>query len=253
MKNTTNKLAGKTALVTGASKGIGAGIARHLAAAGASVVVNYSSSKAEADKLVAAINAAGGKAVAVQADLSKPADITRLVAETKALYGHLDILVNNAGIYDFAPLEAITPEHFHRQFNLNVLGLLLTTQEAVKLFPATGGSVINISSIAAKNGLPNTAVYSATKAAIDSVSRVLSAELGPRKIRVNAINPGMVETEGLQATGIASSDFRKKMEADTPLGRIGLPDDIAPAVVFLASEDSSWLSGEAIVIGGGIR
>lgn len=252
-QNTTQKLAGKTALVTGASKGIGASIAKHLAAAGASVVVNYASSKSGADKVVAEITAAGGKAVALQADVSKPADIVRLLAETKAAFGGLDILVNNAGVYEFAPLEAITPEHFHRQFNLNVLGLLLTTQEAVKLFPAAGGSVINISSIAGKNAIPNTAAYSATKAAVDSITRVLATELGPKKIRVNAINPGMVETEGVHTAGFAESDFRKKIETDTPLGRIGQPADIAPAAVFLASDDSAWLSGEAIVIAGGIR
>jgi 3-oxoacyl-[acyl-carrier protein] reductase len=251
--NLTAKLAGKTALVTGASKGIGASIAKHLAAAGASVVVNYASSKSGADQVVAEITAAGGKAVAIQGDVAKPADIIRLFAETKQTFGQLDILVNNAGVYEFSPLEAVTPEHFHRQFNINVLGLLLATQEAVKLFPATGGSVINISSIAGKNALPHTSVYSATKAAVDSITRVLSVELGPRKIRVNAINPGMVETEGVRSAGIAESDFRKKIEADTPLGRIGQVGDIAPAAVFLASDESAWLSGEAIVIAGGIR
>ena len=253
MNTVTKKLAGKTALVTGASKGIGASIAKHLAAAGASVVVNYASSKAGAEKIVAEITAAGGKAVALQGDVAKPADVTRLLAETKAAFGKLDILVNNAGVYEFGALEAITPENFHRMFNINVLGLLLTTQEAVKLFPATGGSVINISSLAGKNALPHTSVYSATKAAVDSITRVLSIELGSKKIRVNAINPGMVETEGVHAAGIAESDFRKKVEADTPLGRIGQTGDIAPAAVFLASDDSAWLSGEAIVIAGGIR
>ena len=239
--------------MTGASKGIGASIAKHLAAAGASVVVNYSSSKSGADKVVAEIIAAGGKAVAIQADVSQPAEITRLLAETKAAYGRLDVLVNNAGIYEFAPLEAITPEHFHKQFNLNVLGLLLTTQEAVKLFPAAGGSVINISSVAAKVAPANTSVYSATKGAVDTITRSLSEELGPRKIRVNAINPGMVETEGVHAAGIAESDFRKKVEADTPLGRIGQVGDIAPTAVFLASDDSVWLSGETLTIAGGLR
>ncbi len=250
----TQKLAGKTALVTGASKGIGASIAKHLAAAGASVAVNYASSKAGADKVVAEIIAAGGKAFAVAGDVSKPEDITRLLADTKAAFGgRLDILVNNAGVYEFAPLEAVTPELFHRQFNINVLGLLLVTQAAVPLFPATGGSVINISSIVAKNAIPGSSVYSATKAAVDSITRVLSAELGAKKIRVNSINPGMVETEGVHTAGFAESDFRKKIEADTPLGRIGQVGDIAPAAVFLASDDSVWLSGESIVIAGGIR
>ena len=250
----TQKLAGKTALVTGASKGIGASIAKHLAAAGATVAVNYASSKAGADKVVAEIIAAGGKAFAVGGDVSKPEDITRLLAETKSAFGgRLDILVNNAGVYEFAPLEAVTPELFHRQFNINVLGLLLTTQAALPLFPATGGSVINISSLAAKNAIPGSSVYSATKAAVDSITRVLSAELGTKKIRVNSINPGMVETEGVHTAGFAESDFRKKIEAETPLGRIGQPQDIGPAAVFLASDDSVWLSGESIVIAGGMR
>ncbi len=253
MSSSTQKLSGKIALVTGASKGIGASIAKHLAAAGASVVVNYASSKSGADKVVSEITAAGGKAVAIQGDVSKPADITRLLAETKAAYGQLDILVNNAGVYEFAPLEAVTPELFHRQFDINVLGLLLTTQAAVPLFPATGGSVINISSIVGKNAIAGSSVYSATKAAVDSITRVLSTELGAKKIRVNSINPGMVETEGVHTAGFAESDFRKKIEADTPLGRIGQPQDIAPAAVFLASDDSAWLSGESIVIAGGIR
>lgn len=251
--NIQSRLAGKTALVTGASKGIGASIAKHFAAAGASVVVNYASSKTGADKVVAEITAAGGKAVALQADVSKPADIIRLLAETKQTFGGLDILVNNAGVYDFLPLEAVTPENFHRMFNINVLGLLLTTQEAVKHFPATGGSVINISSIAGKNALPNSSIYSATKAAVDSITRVLAAELGPRRIRVNAINPGMVETEGVQTAGFSEGDFRRHTEAATPLGRIGQPVDIAPTAVFLASDDSAWLTGEAIVIAGGFR
>jgi 3-oxoacyl-[acyl-carrier protein] reductase len=251
--NLQSKLTGKVALVTGASKGIGASIAKHLAAAGASVVVNYASSKAGADKVVAEITAAGGKAVALQADVAKPADITRLLAETKAAFGQIDILVNNAGVYEFVPLEGVTPALFHWMFDINVLGLLLTTQEAVKLFPPTGGSVINISSVAGKNALPHSSIYSATKAAVDSITRVLAAELGPRKIRVNAINPGMVETEGVQAGGFAEGDFRKNVETATPLGRIGQPVDIAPTAVFLASDDSAWLTGEAIVIAGGYR
>jgi len=253
MSSSAQKIAGKIALVTGASKGIGASIAKHLAAAGASVVVNYASSKSGADKVVSEITAAGGKAVAIQGDVSKPADITRLLAETKTAYGKLDILVNNAGVYEFAPLEAVTPELFHRQFDINVLGLLLTTQAAVPLFPTAGGSVINISSIVAKNAIPGSSVYSATKAAVDSITRVLSTELGAKKIRVNAVNPGMIETEGVHAAGFAESDFRKKIEADTPLGRIGQPDEIATPVVFLASDDSRWITGETIVIAGGIR
>ena len=252
--STSQKLTGKTALVTGASKGIGASIAKHLAAAGASVVVNYASSKTGADKVVAEIIAAGGKAFAVQADVSQPADIIRLLAETKRAFGgHLDILVNNAGIYEFGAIEAVTPEHFHKHFDLNVLGLLLTTQAAVPLFPASGGSIINISSIVSRAAIPGSSVYSATKAAVDSITRVLSTELGPRKIRVNAINPGMIETEGTHTAGIIESDLRKQVEAQTPLGRIGQPQDIAPAVVFLASDDSSWVTGETLFIAGGIR
>lgn len=250
----TQKLAGKTAIVTGASKGIGASIAKHLAAAGASVAVNYASSKAGADKVVAEIIAAGGKAFAVAGDVSKPEDITRLLAETKSAFGgRLDILVNNAGVYDFAALEAVTTEHYHRQFNINVLGLILTTQAALPLFPASGGSVINISSLVSKSALPGTVVYSATKAAVDSITRVLSIELGAKKIRVNSINPGMVETEGVHATGMADGDLRKKIEAETPLGRIGQPDDIADPVVFLASDDSRWINGETIYVAGGMR
>ena len=247
----SQKLAGKVAVVTGASKGIGASIATHLAAAGASVVVNYSSSKAGAERVVAEITGKGGKAVAVQANVSKPADIKRLFDETKKAYGKVDILVNNAGIYEFGPLENITPEHFHKQFDLNVLGLLLTTQEAVHHFGKEGGNVINISSVVATLTPPGAAVYSATKAAVDAVTRSLAKELGPKKIRVNAINPGMVETEGLHASGMSAGDFRKQIEATTPLGRIGQPQDIAPAVVFLASEDTSWVTGQTLHVSGG--
>jgi len=253
MSSETKQLTGKTALVTGASKGIGAAIAKHLAAAGASVVVNYAASKAGAERVVAEITAAGGKAVALQADVSQPADVVRLVAETKAAFGGLDILVNNAGVYEFLRLEDITPEHFHRHFNLNVLGLLLLTKEAVTLFPSSGGSVINISSLVTRVAPATSAVYSATKGAVDVITKVLSAELGPRKIRVNAINPGMVETEGVHAAGFAESDFRKQVEADTPLGRIGQPADIAPMAAFLASDGAAWLSGEIINIAGGLR
>ena len=247
------KLEGKVAVVTGASKGIGASIALHLAAEGAAVVVNYSSSKGGADKVVSEIASKGGRAVAVQANVAKQEDIRRLFAETKKAFGHLDILVNNAGVYEFAPLEVVTPEHFHKMFDLNVLGLLLTTQEAVKHFGPGGGSIVNISSVAARLAPPTASVYSATKAAVDAVTRSLSQELGPRNIRVNSINPGMVETEGVHAAGFAEGDFRKQTEAQTPLGRIGQPKDIAPAAVFLASDDSAWLTGEVFYIAGGLR
>lgn len=248
-----SKLAGKVAVVTGASKGIGAAIAKELAAHGASVVVNYASSKSGAEKVVGEITAQGGKAVAVGANLAEPADVAKLFAAAKQAYGKLDILVNNAGIYEFASIEEITPEHFHKQFNLNVLGLLLATQEAVKLFGDGGGSIINLSSIVATTALPQTAVYSATKAAVDAITRSLSKELGPRGIRVNSINPGMIETEGTQAAHITAEDseFRKNTEAQTPLGRIGQPQDIAPVVAFLASSESGWVTGETIRIAGG--
>ena len=247
------KLKGKVAVVTGASKGIGAGIATQLAAEGAAVIVNYSSSKDAADRVVGAITKSGGKAIAVQANMSKPADIQRLFTETKKAFGRLDVLVNNAGIYEFGPLEQISPEHFHKHFDLNVLGLLLATQEAVKLMGPEGGSIINISSVVSTYAPPNTAVYSGTKGAVDSITRSLAKELGPRKIRVNAISPGRVETEGLHAAGIAESDFRKQVEATIPLGRIGQPQDIAPAAIFLASSDSGWLTGEMLYISGGMR
>lgn len=253
MSTNSNKLAGKVAVVTGASKGIGAGIAKHLAAGGAAVVVNYSSSRTDGDKVVAAITANGGKAIAVQANLSQQSDIERLFAEAKKAFGRLDILVNNAGIYESSPLENVTEEHFHKQFNLNVLGLILATQAATKLFDAAGGSIINISSVASTLGFPTYAVYSGTKGAVDAITRSLAKELGPRGIRVNAINPGMIETEGAHAAGIATSDMRKQIEAQTPLGRIGQPQDIAGAVVFLASSDSSWITGETLVISGGNR
>jgi 3-oxoacyl-[acyl-carrier protein] reductase len=247
------KLTGKVAVVTGASKGIGAAIAQAYGAEGASVVVNYSSSKAGADRVVAEIAKLGGKSVAVQADMSKPEDIQRLFAETQKAFGHLDILVNNAGIYEFSPLEEITPEHFHKQFNLNVLGLILASQAAAKRFGDNGGVIINISSIAATSAPPSTTVYSATKGAVDTVTKVLAKELGPRKIRVNALNPGMIETEGVRSAGIAESDFRRQIEAETPLGRIGQPQDIAPVAVFLASGDSGWVTGETIHVSGGNR
>jgi len=249
----SKKLTGKVAVVTGASKGIGASIAKHLADEGAAVVVNYSSSKEGADKVVAEITRKGGKAVAVQANLAKEGDVRRLFDESKKAFGRLDVLVNNAGIYEFAPLENVTAEHFHKQFNLNVLGLLLASQEAVKQFGPDGGSIVNISSVAATTAPPNTSVYSGTKAAVDAITRSLAQELGPRKIRVNSINPGMVETEGIHAAGITGSDFQKQVVAQTPLGRIGQPDDIGPAAVFLASNDSSWITGETLYIAGGLR
>jgi 3-oxoacyl-[acyl-carrier protein] reductase len=249
----TKKLTGKVAVVTGASKGIGAAIAKHLADEGASVVVNYSSSKEGAERVVGEITREGGKAIAVQANVAKQADIRRLFAEAQKAFGRLDILVNNAGIYEFAPLEAVTEEHFHKQFNLNVLGLILTSQEGVKRFGPEGGSIINISSIASTLAPPNASVYSATKAAVDAVTRSLSKELGPRKIRVNSINPGMVETEGFHAAGIAESEMRTRTEATTPLGRIGQPQDIAAAAVYFASSDSAWVTGETLYITGGLR
>lgn len=249
----TGKLSGKVAIVTGASKGIGAAIAEHLADAGASVAVNYSSSKSGADRVVSNIVSKGGKAIAVQANITTPADIKRMFAETKKAYGRVDILVNNAGVYEFSPLEEITVEHFRKQFDLNVLGLILASQEALKYFGNGGGSIINISSVASVSTTATTSVYSATKAAVDAVTKTLAKELGPRNIRVNSINPGMVDTEGTETMGIIASDFRKQVEAQTPLGRIGLPQDIAPAVVFLASPDSSWITGESLFISGGYR
>jgi 3-oxoacyl-[acyl-carrier protein] reductase len=247
-----SKLTGKVAVVTGASKGIGASIAEHLAAEGASVVVNYASSKAGADAVVKRITDNGGKAIAVQGDVSKAKDITRLFAETKSAYGKLDILVNNAGIFEFAPLESVTVEHFHKQFDLNVLGLLLTTQEAVKLIGPEGGSIINISSIVGKMPPPGASVYSATKGAVDAITISLSKELGPKKIRVNSLSPGMVETEGVQTAGLAESEFRKTLESLTPLGaRIAQPKEIATAAVFFASEDSGWATGQTLILAGG--
>ena len=247
------KLSGKVAVVTGASKGIGAAIAKHLAAEGAAVVVNYSSSKTGADQVVSEITAQGGKAIAVQANVAKKAEIERLFNETKRAFGRLDILVNNAGIYEFSPLENLTEEHFHNSFDLNVLGLLLVSQAALKLFDSSGGSIINTSSVVSTLAVPNGAVYSGTKGAVDAITRSLAAELGLRKIRVNAIRPGMVETEGLHSAGITESDMRKQIEAQTPLGRIGQPQDIAGAAVFLASADSSWVTGETFLISGGYR
>lgn len=251
----SKKFNGKVAVVTGASKGIGAEIARQLAAEGASVVVNYASSKSGADKVVADIAKAGGKALAVQGDVSKAEDIVRLFAETKKAFGRLDVLINNAGIYNFSPLDAVTTDEFHKQYNLNVLGLLLTSREAAKYFDEKGGSVVNVGSVVARAAIPNSSIYSSTKAAVDSITRTLSVELGPKKIRVNSLNPGMVETEGTTSAGITheDSEFRKIIEQTTPLGRIGRVDDIAPVAVFLASDDARWVTGESIFVSGGNR
>jgi 3-oxoacyl-[acyl-carrier protein] reductase len=249
------KLEGKVAVVTGASKGIGAGIAKQLAAEGAAVVVNYSSSKKGADVVVAEITDKGGKAIAVGANVAKKSEIEKLFAETKKAFGKVDILVNNAGLYEFQPLEGITEEHFHKHFDLNVLGLLLTTQEAVKHFTDKGGSIINLSSIVGRSAFPGASVYSATKGAVNSITQALSKELGPKKIRVNGVAPGMVETEGTAAAGVtgAESEMRKMVEAQTPVGRIGQPHDIATVVTFLASDDSAWVSGETWYVAGGYQ
>src|SRR5690349_5321423 len=253
MKTNQKKLSGKVAVVTGASKGIGAEIAKQLAANGASVVVNYASSKTGAAAVVDAISKRGGEAIAVQADISKQSDINRLLAQAKKQFGRVDILVNNAGIYEFAPLENVTEQHFRKQFDLNVLGLILASQAAAKKFGPKGGAIVNISSVVSGKGIPNASVYSATKGAVDALTRSLAVELGPRKIRVNTINPGMVETEGVHAAGIAESDMRKQVEAVTPLGRIGQPRDIAGAALFLASSESEWITGETFVVSGGMR
>jgi 3-oxoacyl-[acyl-carrier protein] reductase len=247
-----SKLKGKVAVVTGASKGIGAGIAKALAAEGASVVVNYASSKAGADDVVVAIKKAGGTALAVQGDVSKATDAQRLIDTAVNTYGHLDVLVNNSGVYEFAPIESITEEHFHRIFNINVLGVLLTTQAAAKHL-GKGGSIINIGSGVTRITPPNSAVYTATKGALDAITGVLSRELGPKQIRVNSINPGMVETEGTHTGGFIGSDLEKALVTQTPLGRIGQVTDIAPIAVFLASDDSQWLTGEILLAAGGMR
>jgi 3-oxoacyl-[acyl-carrier protein] reductase len=246
-----SKLKGKVAIVTGASKGIGASIAKGLGAEGASVVVNYSSSKESADRVVAQIKDKGGKAIAVQGDMSKAGDITRLFDETKKAYGTVDVLVNNAGVYQFDAIEAVTETEFHRVFNTNVLGPILAIREAVKHFPASGGSVINVSSVVSEVAVPNSVVYSATKGAVDAVTRVLAQELGARRIRVNTLAPGGVETEGTHTAGIIGSDFEKQMVAKTALGRIGQPEDISKVAVFLASDDSNWMTGERLVASGG--
>jgi len=247
-----SKLSGKVAVVTGASKGIGAAIAKSLAAAGAAVVVNYASSKSGADAVVAAITAAGGRAVAVGGNVSKKSEAQGIIAAAVKTYGRLDILVNNSGVYAFGPIEDVTEEQFHRQFDVNVLGLLLTTQAAVKHL-GEGGSVINIGSVVSRVTPPGSSVYTGTKGAVDAITGVLARELGPRKIRVNALNPGMVETEGAHTAGFIGSDFQTSIVAQTPLGRIGQPQDIASIAVFLASDDSGWLTGQQLLASGGNR
>jgi 3-oxoacyl-[acyl-carrier protein] reductase len=249
----SGKLTDKVAVVTGASKGIGAGIAKQLAAEGAAVVVNYASSKSDADKVVDQISKRGGKAIAVQGDVAKKRDIERLFAEAKEAFGKIDILVNNAGVYDFKPLEEITENEFHREFNTNVLGMMLATQESLKHFGPEGGSIINIGSLASSLTPPTAVIYNATKGAVDAITRTLAKELGPKKIRVNSINPGMVITEGAIAGGYTEGDMRKMFESQTPLGRVGETDDIAPAAVFFASDDSKWITGETLLIAGGLR
>lgn len=246
------KLKDKVAIVTGASKGIGAEVALELASEGASVVVNYSSSKEGADRVVSEIIKNGGKAVSIQADMTKQADIKRLFNETQRAFKKIDVLINNAGVYEFVPLEEITAEHFHKLFDLNVLGLIFACQEAVKNFGPSGGSIVNISSLASTLGKPHSTVYGGTKAAVDIITKTLGRELGARKIRVNSVNPGLVDTEGVRSSGI-ENDLRKEVEANTPLGRIGHPKDIATAVTFLASDDASWITGETLFISGGYR
>jgi 3-oxoacyl-[acyl-carrier protein] reductase len=247
------KLQGKVAIVTGASKGMGAEISRQLAQEGAAVVVNYSSSRLDAEKVVADITSKDGRAIAIQADISKPDEVKRLFAETKKAFGRLDVLVNNAGIYHFVPLPEITPDHFHKHFDLNVLGVIMATQEAVKLFGPEGGSIVNISSVASTASMATGSVYSATKAAVDSLTRTFAAELGPKKIRVNAVAPGAVVTEGNAEFADPNGAFSKSYVAAAKLGRIGQPDDIAPAVVFFASDDAKWITGETLFVTGGFR
>jgi 3-oxoacyl-[acyl-carrier protein] reductase len=247
------KLTGKVAVVTGASKGIGAGIAKELASQGASVVVNYASSKEGAEKVVAEIAAAGGKAVAICGSVARSAEVDALFAETKKAFGKVDILVNNAGVYAFAPLEAVTEESIDLMFNTNVKGLLLATKAAVALFPAEGGSIINIGSVASEQTPPMSGVYSGTKGAVDAITRVYAKELGPKKIRVNAVNPGPIVTEGFKSAGVEGSDFEKQMLQSTPLGRIGQPNDVATVVAFLASDDSGWVTGSLLQAAGGMR
>jgi 3-oxoacyl-[acyl-carrier protein] reductase len=251
MKN--GKLNGKVAVVTGASKGIGAGIAKEFAEKGASVIVNYASAKHDADRVVDEISKCGGKAVAIQGNVARKTDVERLFTEAEKWLGKIDILVNNAGVYEFVPLEEVTEPQFHRMFDTNVLGMILATQEALKHFNADGGSIINIGSLASSLTPPTAVVYNATKGAVDAITRTLAKELGPRKIRVNSINPGMVVTEGAVAGGYTEGDMRKMFESMTPLGRVGETDDIAPAAVFFASDDSKWITGETLLIAGGLR
>jgi 3-oxoacyl-[acyl-carrier protein] reductase len=251
MKN--GKLNGKVAVVTGASKGIGAGIAKEFAEEGAAVIVNYASSKTDADKVVNEITKRGGKAVAVQGSVTKKDDVENLFSAAEKAFGKIDIVVNNAGVYEFVPLEEVTEQQFHRMFDTNVLGMLLATQEALKHFNPDGGSIINIGSLASSLTPPTAVVYNATKGAVDAITRTLAKELGPRKIRVNSINPGMVVTEGAVAGGYTEGDMRKMFESMTPLGRVGQTDDIAPAAIFFASDDSKWVTGETLLIAGGLR
>jgi len=253
MNTNTKKLAGKVAVVTGASKGIGAAIAKQFAAESASVVVNYVSAKQNADRVVDEISKPGGKAIAIQGNVAKKAEVERLFAEAEKAFGKIDILVNNAGVYEFVPLEEVTEQQFHRMFDVNVLGMLLVTQEALKHFNAGGGSIINVSSLASSLTPPTAVVYNATKGAVDAITRTLAKELGPRKIRVNSINPGMVITDGVISGGFHESEFRTMLESQTPLGRVGQTDDIAPAAVFFASDDSKWITGEMLLIAGGLR
>jgi len=249
----TKRLDGKVAVVTGASKGIGAGIAKEFASEGASVVVNYASAKQDADRVVDEITKAGGKAIAIQGNVAKKAEVERLFAAAEKAFGKIDILVNNAGVYEFVPLEEVSEKQFHRMFDTNVLGMLLVTQEALKRFNSAGGSIINIGSLASSLTPPTAVVYNATKGAVDAITRTLAKEVGSRKIRVNSINPGMVITEGAIAGGYTDGDMRKMFESQTPLGRIGQTEDIAPAAVFFASDDSAWITGETLVIAGGLR
>ncbi len=249
----SQKLKDRVAVVTGSSKGIGASIAKLMAEEGAAVVVNYATSKKDAERVVDEIVQKGGKAIAVQANVTQQSEVQHLFAESNRAFGQLDIVINNAGTYHFGPLKFFTSETFHEIFDLNVLGLILVTQEAAKLFGPSGGSIVNIGSIISSLALPNSVIYSASKSAVDAVTRCLSKELGPRKIRVNSVNPGMVETEGAKSGGLTGDEFRKKIEAQTPLGRTGLTQDIAPAVVFLASDDARWITGETLFIAGGLR
>jgi 3-oxoacyl-[acyl-carrier protein] reductase len=246
-------LSGKVAVVTGASKGIGASIAKELAGAGAAVVVNYAAAKDDAERVVASIRQKGGKAIAVQGDVSKEADVKRLFAETRQAFGPVDVLVNNAGVYAFQAIEEVSEAEYRREFDVNVLGPLLATREAVAHFNGNGGSVINVSSVVSTKAFPAAAIYSGTKGALDAITRAFAAELGPRKIRVNTIAPGMIETEGVTTIGVIGSDLEKQVAAQTPLGRIGQPDDVAKIAVFLASDQSGWVTGERIVAAGGYQ